>query len=276
MSPDPLQVRPLAAGDPVAMQLAERAGAHGIYVRNALAQGEHDGLVFELDGAAVALAWFGARGNLVLIERCHGDAPGARGYAIEALAGHVRRVRRAWRIVLGDSATVAALADDRRPCLAHRTQIYYQGDSRTANAALVRDDVRHPTRADRERLARATLSLNDSDLNIPPARVDRSWLYDTIDERIENGTTWCLGPVGQLWSKLDHGSCGPAGNVLEGVFTFPERRGRGLGSELVATTLAREPVGCALHVAADNFAARRAYERAGMSECGSCSLLLFG
>jgi len=258
-------------GDDAAVALATAAGVHGVYVRNALSAGLHDGFVFTVDGKDCAVAWFGPRGNLVIVsdERVAGHE--------RELAAAVLRGRWSWRIVLGDPAVVDALAEAvPRTSLAHRDQIYYVGDRDAANPRHVREDVREPERRDRDRLARATLALNASDLNIAPDRVDRRWLYNTIDDRIHDGTTRVLGPVGGLWTKLDFGSDGPGGVVIEGVFTFPERRGRGLGADLVASCMAQSAGVVSLHVAEHNRSARSSYERAGMREAGSCRLLLLG
>ena len=140
----------------------------------------------------------------------------------------------------------------------------------------MRTDVRHAERADRDRLVQATLLLNASDLHILPAQVDRRWLRDTIDERIAESTTRVIGPVGSVQSKLDLGSQGPGGTVVEGVFTFPDQRGRGLAAGLVATQLVEAPAATCLHVGVHNAPARKAYARAGMSEAGQCHLLLLG
>ncbi|MEC7724842.1 MAG: GNAT family N-acetyltransferase, partial [Planctomycetota bacterium] len=74
----------------------------------------------------------------------------------------------------------------------------------------------------------------------------------------------------------DLGSQGPAGDVLEGVYTFPEHRGRGYATSLVAGAMAANDTPASLHVAAHNAPARRAYEAAGMREAGTCRLLLLG
>ncbi|MGC6489621.1 MAG: GNAT family N-acetyltransferase [Planctomycetota bacterium] len=264
-------MRRLRRGDEAALALARAAGAHGVYVQNALHEPRVDGAVYEVAGVAAAAAWFGPRGNLVIV-----SDPRVDGHD-QDVAEHVARSRFAWRIVLGAPAVVDALAARmRRPALTHRDQVYYAGGPADADPRLVRGDVRRAQREDRERLARATLALNASDLNIAPERVDRRWLYGSIDGRTRDGTTRVLGPVGGLWSKLDFGSLGPAGDVLEGVFTFPEQRGRGLGAELVASCMAEAEVGVLLHVAEHNDAARRCYERAGMREAGRCRLLLLG
>ncbi|MFK7743020.1 MAG: GNAT family N-acetyltransferase [Planctomycetota bacterium] len=310
-----LHVRSLTDRDPAALALARASGPHGIYVQNALDAGQHDGLLFSVSDRTFGVAWFGPRGNLVLV--------GSSGFHDRAaeVADHVRACRWPWRIALGCAAVVDALLERATPAardrparsvgfrsasraspdgdvggrddgsrdvgsrarpaapsatLAHRDQIYYVGDAASIRSELVDDGVRKPVPKDRERLARATLALNHSDLNIPPQRVDRRWLYDTIDDRIREGSTLALGPVGALTSKLDIGSSGPGGTVLEGVFTFPEFRGQGLAAQLVATAIARRAELVSLHVAADNVGARRAYERAGMREAGSCRLLLLG
>ena len=269
MSNAGLQVRKLDKNDAGGHSLAVAAGLHGVYVQNALAVGQHDGLVFVLDGVECGLAWFGPRGNLVLL------ADERLGGLQQQITEQIRASRLAWRIVLGPAEVVDALAVGlASPPLAHRNQIYYVGGPEDAPKALVRDDMRLPVSEDRERLARATLALNASDLNIAPARVDRRWLYRMIDERIGDGSTRVLGPIGDMWSKLDYGTDGPGGAVLEGVFTFPDRRGRGLGAELVATCMADATLPVSLHVAEHNRAARSVYERAGMREAASCRLLL--
>jgi len=268
-SSDGLRVRRLRRGDEAAATLARASGAHGVYVNNALMEARVDGAVFEVDGAAAGAAWFGPRGNLVVVS----DERLAE--FRQQVAAHVIRSRCGWRIMLGAAPLVDAVAEQiQRPALAHRDQVYYVGGRADADAGLVRADVREAAREDRERLARATLALNASDLNIAPERVDRRWLYSTIDARTRDGSTRVLGPVGGIWAKLDFGSVGAAGCVLEGVFTFPEQRGRGLGAQLVATCMSRADVGVSLHVAEHNDAARRCYERAGMAEAGRCRLLL--
>ena len=265
------RARKLRRGDDAAAVFARSQGVRGAYVVNALAAGEADGLVFERDGSVAAIAWFGPRGNLVVV--CSNRS---RGYEADV----VRRVlasRYSWRIALGDAAVIDGIrARVGRSVLAHRDQVYYVGGRDDAGALGAQADVRKPVGADRERLARATLALNASDLNIAPDRVDRRWLYRTIDDRCREGATMVLGPPGELWCKLDLGSQGPAGDVLEGVYTFPEHRGRGYATSLVAGAMAANVTPASLHVAAHNAPARRAYEAAGMREAGTCRLLLLG
>ena len=268
---DGFQVRRLRRVDPPAEALARSSGVHGVYVTNALAAGQAAGLLFERRGSAAVVAWFGPRGNLVLV--CSSDVAGYE----DQVADHVLQSSLTWRIALGDGALVDALRRrGKRSVLTHRKQIYYAGSAGHAASEWIREDLRVPSAGDRERLARATLALNAADLNIAPDRVDRRWLYNTIDDRIRERTTRVFGAVGALESKVDFGSAGPGGIVLEGVYTFPESRGKGLGASIVATCMAESDVETSLHVAEDNYPARRAYERAGMRQVGDCKLLLLG
>lgn len=261
--------RPVDGGDAAANALAAAAGPHGVYVHNALAAGEGVAFCCGRDGRDEALAWVGPRGNLVVIAEADADAALAT-----RLVDEVARRELPWRIAMGPKAFVGALRDRlARAPLAYREQVYYVGAA--ATAAVPRwPEARAAQRADRDRLMQATLLLNHSDLNVDPARVDRRWLRDTIDERIADGTTWVFGPPGAVQCKLDLGSDGPGGLVLEGVFTFPDHRGQGLATALVAHCLRRAPGPACLHVGRHNLPARACYEAAGMTAAGSCTLLL--
>lgn len=268
--------RPLGDGDlPTALRLAERAGTHGIYVRNSLATGDGDGELlgfFRDGGAPFGLAWFGSRGNLIVLFDGPFDA---------RAAAHALRARRTdWRICLGPDELVAELAASEPVApIVDRSQVYYAVEPGGVRVARVRDDVRLAVRPDVRALVAAALDLNESDLHVPAWRVHRGWLKDSVRRRIREGSSWVIGPPGKPVCKLDLGSQGPAGVVLEGVHTVPDARGQGLATGLVATVAARllvdVPVVC-LHVAADNEPARRAYEAAGMELRGSCRILLRG
>jgi GNAT superfamily N-acetyltransferase len=259
---------PLAHDDPHADALARAAGPHGVYVRNALAERDGSGLLLLHRGEPAGLCWFGERGNLVVI---------APQLDPDGVTAAILQSRLPFRLAMGPAAVVDALAaHSARSALVLRDQLYYTATAATVDAAMAAlgSEARHAERGDRDRLAQATLMLNESDLNIDPRRVDRRWLRDSIDERIGQRTTFVLGPVGAFAGKLDHGSDGPGGLVLEGVFTFPEVRGQGTAAALVAASIAMAPGDVCLHVSAINRPARTAYEKAGMRECGRCRILL--
>ncbi len=250
-----------------AIALTVAAGCHGVYVRNALHDGTGETLGFYGTDALLGLCWFGPRGNLILVEREPLDG--------RAVAAAVRDSRWPWRIALGPAAAVDALrASSRGRPLVHRDQLYFAGTEADAARDLVRGTVRAPGRDEAAFLEDAALQLNESDLCIDPRRVDRAWLRETVLARIAEGSTRVLGPVGGIVCKLDFGSDGPGGLVLEGVFTPPLERGRGHATALVASVLAAAPGPVCLHVAAQNTAARAAYVRAGLRPAGACRLLL--
>lgn len=279
MQPPTFAARPLDPADLAeAASLAARAGAHGVYVRNLLSgedRGGDDGELLGFYGEAglVGVASFGSRGNLVIVE--------AEPLDPAAVADAVLRSSWTWRIVLARRAVVDALAArETVPPLLLREQMYYAMRPEEAVRGLVRDDVRPATRRDLRALVDAALELNRVDLNVDPSRVHRGWLEESIRRRIRMGRVWAIGPPGRPLAKLDVGSEGSAGMVLEGVFTVREARRRGLASSLVATVAHRRArsrceIVC-LHVAAENAAARRAYERAGMRVAGSCGIMLRG
>lgn len=279
MPSSPFAARPLDPADlPQAMALAAGAGAHGVYVRNLLSgedRGGDDGELLGFYGKAglLGLASFGSRGNLVLVEAELLD-PGA-------VAEALRKSAWTWRIVLARRAVVDALAAcESVPPLLLRNQIYYAMRPEEARRELVRDDVRRATPRDLRALVQAALELNRVDLNVDPTRVHRGWLEESLRRRIRRGRIWTIGPPGRPVAKLDVGSQGTAGMVLEGVFTVPEARGRGLAASLVATVAHRRALSrcrlVCLHVGAGNTPARKAYERAGMRVAGECGIMLRG
>ena len=260
---------------PEARRLAARAGAHGVYVDNSLAAGDgFQELVGVPDpaGELRVLAWLGERGNLVVLAD-ESDRDGAR-----ELVAYLHGRRSVWRICLGPEAIVRALAEaEPGQILVDRTQVYYRAESSRVPRPASNSEVRLAVRADVPALVDASLDLHASDLMVPAWRVHRGWLKDSVRARVRAGQTFVIGPVGAPIAKLDLGSSGSAGVVLEGVHTVRASRGLGLASRLVGAVAARlvdaVPTVC-LHVDEDNVAARRAYARAGMEPVGTCRLLL--
>jgi len=131
--------------------------------------------------------------------------------------------------------------------------------------------------SDIEWLTEASLQLNEEDLGIPAHTVDQRRLRSRIEQRLGEGCTFIVDSGGRPASKLEVGSEGPAGALIEGVFTEPRFRGCGLARGLVAAVsrrlLARWPrVG--LHVGRGNIPALRAYHASGFEEVADLRLSL--
>ncbi|MGE0144112.1 MAG: GNAT family N-acetyltransferase [Planctomycetota bacterium] len=255
-----------------AARFALRVGPAGIYVANALLcreDGTEDLFVHTAtDGAVGALTWVGSRGNLVALSQ-HTELSAALGSEIAAMP-------LGWRIAIADGPFLAALlASESRPPLVCREQVYYRADPSTVGRTAPECRLAEP--ADSDALCEAALALNESDLCIPRDRVHRGWLRRTVRRRVRDGRTYVVGPLGAPRCKLDVGSRGPAGIVLEGVFTDPAWRSRGLASTLVRSViaaLAHDGLPIVLHVAESNVAARAAYARAGMQPVDHVGILL--
>src|SRR5690606_11346939 len=121
---------------------AEAAGAQGVYVLNSLSAdepGDDVHVLWDGDGTAVAVAWFGRRGNLIVMER--------EPFDVEAAARVLRAHDSTWRIALGPEPIVAALAaGERDRPLVDRWQVYYGVRPGGVPADRLRPDVRHASR----------------------------------------------------------------------------------------------------------------------------------
>lgn len=219
-----------------------------------------------------AVCWFGDRSNLLVT-----IAPGAVVDA-DLLAEAVQAHGEYWRIALGPPAVLAALAavaPGRTRIL--RTQIFCEVEREHEVTSMARS-MRGAVRADLAWLVMSAAELNRTDLGLRPDDVSERWLRDAARARLNSGSTFVVGPRGAPLAKLDLGSVGPAGVVIEGVFTDPRVRGQGVGAGLVAAVCQRELRGGArhvtLHVDRDNAAARACYARAGMREVSESGLLL--
>ena len=196
------KARPLdPAGLQPARELVLAAGAHGIYVANALAAGQGEMSLCWGEHGLLGCLWFGPRGNLVIIER--------QRLRPDAVADAVQNCRWPWRIVLGPGPAVDALAQRLTgPPLVHREQVYHG----CAPAAAIRPPhqfvVRLAEPGDRRLLMAATLELNRTDLGVEPRRVDRRWLREMVDTRIRDGSALVHGEVGSLQTKLDLAAAG--------------------------------------------------------------------
>ncbi|MEZ5988536.1 MAG: GNAT family N-acetyltransferase [Planctomycetota bacterium] len=277
-------MRPLSVDElePVELSPAVEGPQH-LYLRNRIheergrilrgegeeAAGEFVG-VFSRDGFAL-LAWFDRGGAIVL-----SDGPREAGAALKRLALDAWR---GFRVVIGAREPAHGFVEAigrrvDRPVW--RSQPFYVVERGQPLGGA--GPVRHAREADVDWLVEASLRLNHEDLGVDPDRIDRPRLRDRIRERTEAGRVWLLEQDGRAVAKLDVGCIGPAGALIEGVFTEPSHRGHGLASGLVAAVLREllaEVTRVGLHVGRANAPAIKAYEQAGMHEVADLWLARF-
>lgn len=230
--------------------------------------------VFAADGLQ-AVAFFGA-GRQVTASECSAAAA-------EAIAALAVGEELGWRMFVGPPMVGAALRNCRwvaRNLVLQRAQpVLAIEDRGRIPLHLLQGEprLRFAVSEDLERLCDAALELSREDLGVDPTRVDRELLRAHVRERIRAGQCLVLGPAGDVRCKLDVAVSGRHGALIEGIYTLPSWRGRGLARRAVAGSLDRllqsSPV-VGLHLAADNAAARRAYGAAGMQQVATWQLLM--
>lgn len=228
--------------------------------------------VFGADGLET-VAFFGGTRVLVI-------GPGPR-ESVVALRKLALTEERGFRILIGPREPAAALLDTLRAKVRvelDRSQPFLQIDD-PARLGEIDERPRPATRADLAWLMDASLYLNEEDLGIPARTVDKKLLERRLEQRLRDRSTWVIDLEGRPACKLEVGSAGPAGALIEGVYTQPERRGRGLARHLVAAVskrLLREFPRVGLHVGRNNTPALRAYLAAGFTEVEDLELALIG
>lgn len=185
---------------------------------------------------------------------------------------------RGFRIVIGSRDPVQGFLDalgDRVEVEMKRSQPFLAvGDVGALGEGTV---VRPGSAADIAWLTHASIRLNEEDLGISPRSVDKGLLERRIRERIQQASTWIVEREGRAVCKLEIGNDGPAGSLIEGVYTEDAVRGHGLARRLCAEIARRQLqhrpwVG--LHVGRENDFAMRAYLAAGFVEIEDLTLAL--
>jgi hypothetical protein len=126
--------------------------------------------------------------------------------------------------------------------------------------------LRRATLADLDVIVDMSERMLREDFDLAEGSLSREGIRESMRSKIRDGRTWLLEENGEAVFKVDVSAQYSGGSQIEGVFTRPHRRGRGiaraglaaLSNELLATS----PF-VSLHVDRENAPARRAYERTG-------------
>jgi len=125
----------------------------------------------------------------------------------------------------------------------------------------------------------ASVAMFTEELGISPIGADGGALYQMkVAELILAGFAFARFEDGEVIFKCEIGALSPSVCQIQGVWTKPSRRGQGLGTHGLATTveiaLEMAPAVC-LYVNDFNLAARRSYEKIGFREEGAFASVLF-
>ena len=254
-----------------------RPGGTGVLANqvllDALDRGEHHRFVVWPARRPLGVIYVAPSGTLVPA----GD-PSAGG----PLAGAAERA--AWRVLVGDEPLSLALLESyprklfaRRPAARRQRFMVVAGEP----AALPQPEGFRRARAgDVPRLTELACRLHVEDEMGPPiARASLPTVRARMAEGVSQGLTWVVERRGQVVAKFDVSlRSRRRGAQLAGVYVDAGHRRQGIAATAVAA-LARELTadglpGVTLHVRADNGAAIRAYERAGLRDEGAWTLAL--
>lgn len=280
-APDPPALRPLVETDRrLLVQFLERAPEENIYLLSRVAL---DGIVNEastahgrfyghfagdgLDG----VVFFGHRRGVVLA--------GESDPFVRAAATLAQGKEAGWVILVAPR-----LAADRflshyrwrgRPMHLNRLQDFYVARRETLSAD--RAQVRRARMADLDVVVEMSERMLLEDFDLPEGSLSREGIRESMRRKISDGVTWLVDGDGEPVFKVDVSAQYSGGAQIEGVFTRPEHRGRGIARRAVAA-VAAELLGTSrfvsLHVARANAAARRAYEAAGFRPAAEFRLVL--
>jgi uncharacterized protein len=226
-----------------------------------------------VDGRLEALCHAGA--NLVPVE--------AGTDAVRIFADRARRQGRRCASIVGPRESVEPLWELLEPAWGPAREIRAQQPvMMTTKPALVPADpaVRrvHPDEIDL--LLPACVAMFTEEVGVSPTVVDGGAAYRArVAELIRSGRSFARIEDGRVVFKAEIGSVSPSACQVQGVWVAPELRGRGLSVPGMAAVVNESVRAIAptvsLYVNDFNEAARAAYRRVGLTDCGTFMSVLF-
>ena len=137
--------------------------------------------------------------------------------------------------------------------------------------------VRRAVAADLESVVEMSERMLLEDFGLGEGSLSRDGIRESMRRKIQDGQTWLVEQDGGPVFKVDVSAQYAGGSQIEGVFTRPEHRGRGIAQRGVASVcseLLETSEFVSLHVARGNAPARRCYEAAGFRPSGEFRLVL--
>lgn len=140
------------------------------------------------------------------------------------------------------------------------------------------DKVRRGTRRDLDRLVIAAAAMHREEMGVDPMLIDPAgWRY-RMATLVDRGWSYIWSERGEVLFKAELSAWTPEVCQVQGVWTAPAHRGRGIGTQAMAALchilLEQAPV-CSLYVNAYNDVARRLYARLGFEQVAEMATYFF-
>jgi len=273
------RVRQLWAADADAVEVClEQSPQDNVYVRSEIRHGALR------QGSLVGVEHPGERGlhGVVMLGPLVVPwAPASRD--LVALAQEMRPAAHRIQLLVGPRDQVAALQELlapqlRHPRLVRAEQPHYAVDSRSLLSADSEAPIRQATIADFEQVVEAGAAMHLEEVGFDPLSSDPVGFRQRVLTLIRRGWVRIWVIDGQLVFKAECAAVTPEAVQLQGVWTRPDRRGRGLATAGMATVcrqLLGETQSVTLFVNDFNLGAVRVYERVGFERIGTMRSVLF-
>ena len=251
------------------MYLLSRVALDGVVNEASLCHGRFYGHFAEdaLDG----VVFFGHRRGMVLAGESDAFARAAAALALGEEAG--------WVILVSPrEAADRFLSHYRwrgRTTHLNRIQDFYV--LRPGELSPDRAEVRRAEISDLDEIVDMSEQMLREDFALAKDTLSRDGIRDSMRRKIKDGQTWVVRVGKTPVFKVDVAAQFAGGAQVEGVFTRPSHRGRGIARRGVAGVCAELLASSrfvTLHVARENTPARHAYEAAGFREFGEFRLVL--
>lgn len=138
--------------------------------------------------------------------------------------------------------------------------------------------VRRARQADLDRLTVAAADMHREEMGIDPMAIDPAGWRTRMGTLIQRGWSWVWTQGDRVLFKAELSGWTPEAVQIQGVYTAPEARNRGIASAAMAA-VCRDVLGgvpaCTLYVNHYNAPARRLYERLGFEHVADYATLFY-
>jgi RimJ/RimL family protein N-acetyltransferase len=201
---------------------------------------------------------------------------------VDRLAEALSR-QQAPRMIVGPREQVLALHAARHPLPRLRElrdpQPLLAVDRSTLSAgASTAPDLRPGSPADLDLLTVAAADMHREEMGVDPLAIDPAGWRTRMSTLIQRGWSWVWTEGGEVVFKAELSAWTPEAVQVQGVYTAPRHRNRGVATAGMATVcravLQRVPV-CTLYVNHYNDAARAVYRRLGFEQVAALATLMY-